>query len=502
MAWRGVGAALLVLGVLVGCNLPSPPAQVSAAPCDAGACGGGEIRVCSSLCITPRTSGQSCDVTPDCTGTPQICAANLVCVPGGGGGTCTDLSSRYLSLCGASADGGSCPSGTTCINLRTFSPNLTRDVHICSARLAEGQRCEFGATTVACELGFVCTAGFCRRPCASGSDCACADNGCGTLSGSDAGVCTRCWSATGLDPNRIPLRCGVNSACCNGLTCNPDGSGNCCHTVSTSCADGAGCCTGSECVHTGGSTWTCTACGGLNATCSSGSDCCGLGLGPLTCQGPMGSSRCCPSGFSVCSGGTGSCEDVRTNAARCGTSCTACQTRTNTVGPHCRGGECVPFCQAGYGNCDGVESNGCETNIWTSTSNCGACGRQCPSVTNGGVTCTNGICDTTCDTGYTNCSGLCVNLNSDLNNCNACGLTCPGTCSGGVCTESTVKCDTIPPGATLIVGCTLGDCCRRQTNYPSSSPTYNYYTCYTVNHPGSAYNGQTVCGTLTLNPMQ
>lgn len=52
-------------------------------------------------------------------------------------------------------------------------------------------------------------------------------------------------------------------------------------------------------------------------------------------------------------------------------------------------GSCQPSCNTGYGNCDGNNVNGCETNIFTSTSNCGSCGKTCSG------TCSNGQCTTT-----------------------------------------------------------------------------------------------------------
>jgi len=40
-----------------------------------------------------------------------------------------------------------------------------------------------------------------------------------------------------------------------------------------------------------------------------------------------------------------------------------------------------------------------------------------------------------CNSGITNCGGVCVNLSNDANHCGACGLACVSghACSGGVC---------------------------------------------------------------------
>ena len=44
----------------------------------------------------------------------------------------------------------------------------------------------------------------------------------------------------------------------------------------------------------------------------------------------------------------------------------------------CQGGVCgAPACLPGYGDCDGAAANGCEQDLTTDVSNCGACGNAC-----------------------------------------------------------------------------------------------------------------------------
>ncbi len=113
--------------------------------------------------------------------------------------------------------------------------------------------------------------------------------------------------------------------------------------------------------------------------------------------------------------------------------------------------------------CDGNQdlADGCEENIYTSKSNCGACGHACP----GNFACINGECIIQCQEGETQCSNsLCYDLSkyhwldckgtceapymdcdekrsngcevdiSTHDNCGACGVNCgDATCVDGAC---------------------------------------------------------------------
>jgi len=63
----------------------------------------------------------------------------------------------------------------------------------------------------------------------------------------------------------------------------------------------------------------------------------------------------------------------------------------------CTGGNCgIASCWANYGDCDGLVANGCETDLRTSVTNCGACGNVCPPVANGTPACIGfGYCGAT-----------------------------------------------------------------------------------------------------------
>jgi hypothetical protein len=64
------------------------------------------------------------------------------------------------------------------------------------------------------------------------------------------------------------------------------------------------------------------------------------------------------------------------------------------------------------------------------------------------MACTSGKCQ--CASGYSSCSGACVDLQSDKANCGACGHDCiGGKCSGGVCQKWLVATDAGGPGARI-----------------------------------------------------
>ena len=76
-------------------------------------------------------------------------------------------------------------------------------------------------------------------------------------------------------------------------------------------------------------------------------------------------------------------------------------------------------CDAGFEDCDHLQTDGCESNQNTDINNCGACGHACNVA--GGETCVAGSC--TCASGA-DCNGVCTPTTDDPNNCGGCGITC------------------------------------------------------------------------------
>jgi hypothetical protein len=94
----------------------------------------------------------------------------------------------------------------------------------------------------------------------------------------------------------------------------------------------------------------------------------------------------CPSGRATC-GGDKPCEvDIATDVNNCG----ACGAKCNGANgkAKCVAGACaVESCNAGFDNCDKVDSNGCETELATSGQHCGRCAHACA-----GGQCSAGVC--------------------------------------------------------------------------------------------------------------
>jgi cysteine-rich repeat protein len=81
----------------------------------------------------------------------------------------------------------------------------------------------------------------------------------------------------------------------------------------------------------------------------------------------------------------------------------------------CASGTCGFVCLTNFGNCDGLATNGCETNLTNTTAHCGACGRACST----GQACVGGVCQASCGNGVLEAGEACDDGNRiDTDACN------------------------------------------------------------------------------------
>ncbi len=435
---------------------------------DCGACG----TVCS--CPngrTPNCLNGSCGCS--------ACSAGTADCDGNSSNGCETNTNTDVNNCGGCGAVCDSTNGTPSCSGGACSIACNSGYADCNSSAADG--CETSLTTLtdcgscgtSCSRNnatATCSTGACKiSTCNSGySNCDGNDaNGCETSTNTNVNNCGGCNNVCSC-PNGTPS-C-VNGACgcsaCNAGTADCDGQ------VSNGCE-----------VNTNTDA---TNCGGCGKVCNSTN-------GTPSCSGGS-CSISCNSGYGDCNNSAlDGCEtqlNTLTNCGACGTSCS----RTNATAT-CTTGSCqIASCNAGYGNCDGNNANGCETNTNTSASNCGGCGNVCNS-THGTASCSGGSCAIACSSGYGDCNnsaadGCEVQLNTNTN-CGACGTACS-------LPHSTTSCST---GSCQFVSCSsgYGDCNNNTADgcEASLSTTTNCGACGTS---CSNAHGTTTCSSGTCAP--
>ena len=259
-------------------------------------------------------------------------------------------------------------------------------------------------------------------------------------------------------------------------------------------------------------------CGACGARCSvaHGSAACGTGQCTFSqCDPGWGD---CNDDASKLSLGDGCETDLNTDQTHCGACANACKDPT----PNCSGGKCSDIaCPAGEANCDGVSSNMCEVDLHT-LQNCGACGAACAAVANASLSCSTGACQATCNAGYGNCdnaqsNGCETNIRTNTN-CGDCGVTCTyanasSDCSSGSCQLTACNTGYGNCNNSAADGCeqrlnTTTDCaaCGKACTLANATPTCSSGSCQVQscnagygNCDGNAANG---CETNVTNNAQ
>ncbi len=445
---------------------------------------------CNNKCVLPNatakcTAGKcaiaSCDPGyADCNGDPtdgcEVQTGSDVANCGTCGHACS--TNHSAPTCNSGVCGVGCNSGFGDCN---FDPvdgcetNLNTSVDNCSTC---GHVCPAGGAPANC-VGGVC--GFSSVTCTgSKADCdGLASNGCEVDLSNDTNNCGKCGtacSASNATVACVSSACTISGCSTNFADCNKQYTDGCEANLKSDPSNCGGC--GNACSNTNG-TASCNQ--GLCAiTCNAGYDDCNsdvtdgcetrlntvsnCGACGATCTNPHGSTTCSTSGGAVCkptcASGWGDCNgnpadgcetQLNTNA-NCGACSQGCSP-ANAAGD-CSTGSCqVSSCNAGWGNCDSNQSNGCETHTAADVANCGGCGSAC-SNNNGTPSCNGGGCSIACSAGYADCDnnartdGCEVNTRTDPNNCGTCGHVCSGStpnCSNGNCVSAcpvgTADCD-------------------------------------------------------------
>ncbi|MBI5516821.1 MAG: hypothetical protein HY909_23755 [Deltaproteobacteria bacterium] len=418
---------------------------------------------CRMACAFPG-AGARCDAGR-CVRT--TCAAGRGDCDGNSANGCETDTAASADHCGGCGARCALPNATArCAGSRCAVASCVAGFGDCDGNPANGCEVNFatdplhcGSCPLACSASNgapSCVGGSCRITCAAGfGDCdGAVANGCETSTATTAAHCGACMRVCAL-PNAAPSCVG---GACQVASCAA-GFGDCDRSA------GNGCETNLQ--------TTAAACGACGRACA-------LPNATAACSGGLCRVAGCAAGFGNCDGmDANGCEvNTATALGSCGACGRACAVANGT--PTCAGGVCrVAACNAGFGNCDGADATGCETDTNSSNAHCGACGRDCGP----GTGCTRGACSSVCTTPPTFCAGSCVDTTTNPAHCGGCGMLCPArpgataTCArsacGFTCTAGLGDCDGDPAnGCETNVLSALAHCgaCRAVCSRPNASP--------------------------------
>ncbi|HET6149781.1 MAG TPA: protein kinase [Polyangia bacterium] len=156
--------------------------------------------------------------------------------------------------------------------------------------------------------------------------------------------------------------------------------------------------------------------------------------------GPSGAvalAACAP-GFKRCGA---ECVSIERPDFGCGgDSCQSCQLQNATARCNLRH-ECdTAICYQSFDDCDGNSHNGCETDLRIDPDHCGACAHKCPQFPHAQRGCGDTCTIWRCNAGYGDCNGVAQDgcesiLLNDARHCGHCGAACAAGqhCRRGAC---------------------------------------------------------------------
>ena len=378
--------------------------------CDAGK------TLCGNACVDLQTSAGNCGAC----GT--TCGGGAQCAAGG---------------CVATCNPGLANCSGVCVNETVDRDNCGG----CGIACDSDQKCSSGTCVSACTAGQLSCDGQCVDPLTDAENCGGCDLGCRLANASSicvAGSCAISQCAAGF------ADCDHNPA--NGCETNLNSDLNNCGACGHACPAAGQQCVNGACACPVGQTLCNGACVDLQTDVNNCGSCGGK------CAFPN-ASAVCSSGtctFSSCNAGFGNCDRIASDGCEANfetdvNNCGGCGIRcggANVESSACSAGACtITACNAGFGNCDRIASDGCEANFETDVNNCGGCGIRCGGANVESSACSAGACTiTACNAGFGNCDriasdGCEANFETDVNNCGGCGIACVTgqSCVAGAC---------------------------------------------------------------------
>ncbi len=385
---------------------------------------------------------------------------------------------------------GDCVGGECLIN--TDEPNQGCDTNYANCNSMPEDGCEVNLLTDpdhcgACEdsacssVGGVasCSGGECSIECTEGygnCDENARDNGCETNTNKNAQHCGGCDAACEVSDPDYTAYCAEGA--CGETLCEED-KGDC---------DGDGICSDSLV--------TVANCGGCGQACT-------VAHGSPACEVTMAGAQCVidvcdvarDAAWADCDGSyvTGCEVNTQSNRLRCGgclpeeggsgEDCSLKEGSQHVTATACGAGTCqIVGCSGGWGDCDGVFSNGCEANLNTNEAYCGSCNIDCTDKIGdddvGAVSCQAGACRVdACSGDHLDCDGSfgngCeVDPNTNKTHCGGCNDESGTNCNAKIDDDNVtgVECDA---GVCAVMACeaahadcdaSFGNGCEVNTN--------------------------------------